>query len=283
MKIVRIGKRRFRFKTSYNEFDLLEIKQWFCYINKLESLKNVFNNIKTQQDSILTLLEQGLDEQYQKEEIKLDSEENEVLFDMALVYIDMLDILCYGNCKAYLENSKGITRIQIQNTLKYLCESLEDFISYFNSVPAIEVFKHKPKGNLFSRKYIVPDFERITVMRDALASVQIQMSLQEKEQIGIGNWTNITKFIALIARPQKHDLSFDPDSFINLKDLEGKNWSDRAIYYQEKLLKQAEKNETLFENLSLPIAIGILKQYEKKKLKHQEDGRLYSSEKVKSN
>jgi len=280
---IKIQSKYWSFKDSYNDFTITDIKNWMSAISKIEKISEQIQGEAEKHDALYSLVDMGLGNQamQQSEEIELNIDFNKI--NLAEQMINLLWVCSnQKSIKFYLENTNGITYAILTELVQAILDKYGAFVDYFNSCKSVEVFKHKSKQGYIMKKYKVQDMDKNTLMRDALATVQSQTAFNYKLEISGGAWDNICRFVALVARPikQEFEISFSRKSFINANEISSLNYSDRATIYQQALEKDVNKRSIFFENLLLPIAIGVLMCYEKKKQKLEKDGKIYLVEAV---
>lgn len=266
--IIKICKKRLRIKTSFDKFTLTDIKAWWKAVEIIEGLYEERKGIASKYEKIENTIDQLTPEQYDNQMRFTEALADSCRARLTLSYIQLISVASSTKgCQKFLESTDGTTHDSMENAAEIIIKKLGDFIEYFESCGCVEKFKHVGKG-WYPRSYKVHSMDNNTLMRDALASVQVSTALDFKNEIGIGRWDNICKFVALVARPkgQSFEMAFSNKSFINSKELKGMDSCDKLQYYQQVLDKSVEGREKHFQNLPLPIAIGVIKEYEKKKL-----------------
>jgi len=264
---IQIQNKNFKFKSSYNDFTLIDIKKWMPILAELERLNSELLAKIAEYDAVIELVDMGMSEQAEDESRVIESELDFIRMELSEAMISLLCVCCKDpKLRSFIEN-----KLNYQSLISIVEEVMKaygDFVSYFNSCPMIEVFTHKGQNAWIGRTYKVHDMDRNTVLRDALATVETSIAFNYKLEVSSGAWDSICKFVALVARPikQQHEIAFDKKSFINAKEVAGLSNSDKLTLYQKKLNESVEKRYKLFENLPLPIAIGVLMMYEKKKM-----------------
>ncbi len=265
---IKIGSKVWSFKDSYDNFTLIDIKKWMPIVAEIERLNADMQAEIQKYDGLSSLVDMGMSEQAEIEADRIDFDIDFIRINLASQMIDLLDVCCnQKGIKFYLENTDGVTYPILVEITQAIANKYGAFVDYFNACQMVEAFKHRSKKDWVSKRYKVQDMDKNTLMRDALASVQAQTAFNYKLEISAGAWDNICKFVALVARPikQEFDIAFSNKSFINSKALASFNHADKATFYQQELDKDVEKRCADFENLLLPVAIGVLMCYEKKK------------------
>lgn len=267
--IAQIQNKTFKFKSSYNDFNLIDIKKWVNNWAGIDILKKELDGLIGQYDGLKELVDLGMSAQAEDEERVISSELDFVRMELSELMKGLLEVACPDkNLKKMLHNTEGINYPYLRDKVNEINAIYGDFVEYFNNCPLVESFYHKGQNAWIGRTYKVHDMSRNTVLRDALATVETSIAFNYKLEVSQGAWDNICKFVALVARPikQEHEIAFEKKSFINAKEVAGLSNSDKLTLYQKKLNESVEKRYKLFENLPLPVAIGVLRMYEKKKM-----------------
>lgn len=264
--IIKIGNKKLRIKSSFSQFTLADIKAWWAAVEVIESLEEERKLIAAKYEQIEKTIDQRTAEQTENEIRYVETLADVLKSKLSLAYIQIISSVAKKGTQEYLENTNGITHEHILSIASALVNQVGDFFKYFESVECVEKFKHVGEG-WYPKSYKVHGMDSQTLIRDALASVQISTALDFKNEIGIGRWDNICKFVALVARPkgQSFEMAFTHKSFINSKVTKGMDPGEKLSFYQQVLDKSVEGREKHFKNLPLPIAIGVIKEYEKKK------------------
>ena len=267
--IIKLGGKRWRFKTSFDEFTLEDIKRWMpSYSRALEIEDELLESAK-RYDAVTELIDLGLNELADDEQMQIDVDVNLLYSEQVAKLIEMLSVLCYSKSfNSFAQNSNDVNRLLLKDCVNILLVKVGDFTDYWNECKPVESFKHNKKGFLsIAKAYKVHDMDRNTLMRDALASYQAATALTNKNELDSGSWDNICSFVATLVRPSKqvNEIAYSNDSFIHASKLKGMSFSDKESYYKQKIENEVRKLEKRFVNLKLPIAIGVLKEYFKKK------------------
>lgn len=273
---IKIGSKTWRFKDSYNDFTLIDIKKWMPILAEIERLNALFSETVARYEGLGALVDMGMSEQADQEANDIDSDLDDIRINLTESMMQFLEVCCTNKgIKYFLENTAGITYPILVDITQAIANQYGGFVDYFNSCKMVESFTHRSKKDWLSKKYKVQNMDKTTLMRDAIASVESQMAFQYKLEVSAGAWDNICKFVAIVARPtkQENEIDFSDKAFINAKKLTGLSPSDKAAFYQQQLEKSVNERCEAFENLPLPIAIGVLLMYEKKKQIAASDGK----------
>jgi len=262
------GGTTFNFKESFGEFSLETIKEYMSIHDDTEELIKEHNSLlkkvqdiipsdKTSEDDIGTLL-------------VLDSELAEIQHKLTGKRTDLLCILCNNNDFGdFAVNTAGVDYEIIKVALTHCLEKLGGFTDFWDSIPPVESFKMRMKGSLLRKKFKVHHFDKTTLYRETLASMQAQKALNHKTKLDSGSWDDICSFVAMIVRPanEVEEISFTRKAFVQSKETKGLSHSDKLAVYVERFEKVWKKRAKTFKNLPLPIAIGVLKDFFQKKKK----------------
>lgn len=258
---IKIGPKFFKFKNSFNDFNLEDIKIYMQLHDKLEEKELIWENKSKQ-------LEVNKDV---KQILQLSADMDAVDMEKNAIYMDLLLLLAQKKekLKHYLETKKGITNGIIKACVRALLQHYGNFTDYWNSCPPVESFKIKVPGRLFYQTFKVHDMDKTLLLRETLANFQAQQALNEKIRLSAGSWDGIYKFLAIIVRPknQIEEVSITKNAVVNTKELKGFDMTQQLEYYKERLEANWEKRAAYFDKLKINIAIGALKCYWKKKAK----------------
>jgi hypothetical protein len=260
------GGTRFKFKESFGEFTLTTIKEYMSIHDDTEKLIEDHNEIlkkvqditpsaKTQQDDVANLID-------------LDSQLSEIQFNLTGKRIDLLCILCNdASFRDFVENTDGVSYGVIKAALEHCLKKIGGFTDFWDSVPVIESFKVKMKGSLLRKKFKVHHFDKTSLYRETVASLQAQRALNHKTKLDSGSWDDICQFVAMIVRPSNEleEISFTRKAFIKGKKTKGLSHSDKLSLYIERFEAVWKKRAKTFKNLPLTIAVGVLKDFFQKK------------------
>ena len=114
---------------------------------------------------------------------------------------------------------------------------------------------------------MVHKFDKTTLYRETVASLQAQRALNHKTKLDSGSWDDICDFVSMIVRPsnQIEEISFTKKAFIGGKKLKGLSHSDKLALYIERFEDAWKERAKTFQDLPLDIAIGLLKGFFEKK------------------
>lgn len=256
---VKFGKKEFKFRSSFEEFDLVVIHEYMTAMDQYDSY------IKKYEDNALLIASLPSDRVGRIGE--LIAEGDAITMQIHSSKIKILHSLCISAGFSYFATStKGVDYDIIHDAAQALINKLGHFDVYWNTCPTIQSFTHKPKKKLFKKNYCIHEMEGNTIVRTEMAAKQLKQAFEHKKQLDSGKWDRISEFCAVIARPllQKDEIA-KANSFVTFEELKGMNHSDRLAYYSDKLMKAKTKLTVDFKNLSLPIAIGLIKEFWKKK------------------
>ena len=143
-------------------------------------------------------------------------------------------ILCKdASFRDFVMNTNGIDYPLIKTALSFCLEKIGGFTDYWNSCPVVEEFKMRIKGSLLRKKFKVHHFDKTTLYRETVASLQAQRALNHKTKLDSGSWDDICDFVSMIVRPsnQIEEISFTKKAFIGGKKLKGLSHSDKLALY----------------------------------------------------
>lgn len=275
---IQFGRKSFRFYSSFSEFNLSTVKDYMTaydeYDKQLQKFKDKTNLVASLPDDRVERL------------IELSAEIDDITMQLHSAKIEILQSVCLKDSFSYFAtNTKGVDYEIINTALLHIVDRLGHFDKYWDSCPPVNSFKHKPPKSILSKHYAVHSMDSNTVIRTEMASMQLKQAFKYKNQLDAGKWNNICNFCAVITRPllQKDELG-KKDSFIKIKELKSMNHADRLAYYSKKLIASQEKLAEKYSNLPLSIAIGVIKEFWKKKNEiHEYYDQIYkSSEKVRT-
>ncbi len=265
--LIQIQNKKFKLKDSYNDFTLIDVKAWVNAMADIERLNAEYTAKIGEYDGLKEMVDMGMTEEAEVEAMVIESDLDFLRMQMCDSMITALSVACKDSkLRSFCENK--VNYKSLVSITETVLKTYGDFVEYFNACPLVESFYHKGQKSWIGRTYKVHDMDRNTVLRDALATVETSIAFNYKLEISSGAWDNICKFVALVARPikEQQEIAFEKGSFLNAKSLAGLTNSEKLTMYQKALNDSVEKRYKLFENLPLPIAIGVLRMYEKKKM-----------------
>ena len=237
---IQFGNRKFKFKSSFSDFNLSDIKIYMSNHKEVEDLiekyEPVVNKITELQENlekcavklhkvkrILRFFElypdcitdkrekfsehcikyySNLSEQATKELIHQDSIASDLQFKLTTKRIDMLCMMCSSKSfRSFVENKRGLTYQHIKDSLKFIFEKLGSFNDYWELCPIVEEFSVAMPRKFFRRKFKVFDMNKNTLLRETLAGIQAQRAFNYKSKLDSGFWDHICTFTAMIVRP----------------------------------------------------------------------------------
>jgi len=203
---------------------------------------------------------------------KLNEEAKDLQSQITNLKTQMLIQLCNSSFfESFCLHTKEVDREVIAEVYGAIMKSLGHFDKFWDSCPDVETFTHGTAPWLFfwkrKEKFKVHELHSTTLIRETMAAEQARLAMTNKNRLDSGIWDNICKFIAILVRPEseKDEIAFTNKSFVNAYKLRGLDFQGKLNYYLTKLDAVWVKREEQFKDLPLPIAIGVLNEYFKKK------------------
>lgn len=258
---IQFGRKSFRFCNSFSEFDLSNISSYMKAYDKYEKELQKFN------DNVHKI--SSLPSDRIERIIELSAENDQIIMQLHSCKIEILQSICTSKKFTYFAtNTKGVDYDVINQALLNIINKLGHFDDYWDRCPPVNSFTHKSPKCIFKKHYAVHEMDSTTVVRAEMASIQLKQAFNHKKQLDAGKWDNIKSFCAVITRPllQKDEIA-KKRSFVKIRELKGMNHADRLAFYSKKISETQDNLAEIYDNLPLPIAIGVVKEFWKKKMK----------------
>lgn len=269
------GRKKFRFKSSFSEFDLENTK---AYMSAYQDYDAAMLELEDN-----TRLVAGMDSVNYLRLQELSAKNDEIIMQIHSAKIAILQSVCTSKTfTQFCEDTRGVDYEIINQAAHAVTEKLGNFDTFWDNCPPVNSFKHRAKKKLFAKNYCLNEMDENTLLRTHLATMQLKQAFVHKEQLDSGKWDDICSFCAVIVRPLLQSTEIgSKGAFVQHKELKGMNHADRLSYYSQLLEKQQKELTKAFENLSLPVAIGLIKEFWKKKMKSRRIMTRYTSQAVK--
>ena len=263
MKSIQFGRKIFKFKSSFSEFNLDDVKEYMAAYEQYENCLKEYNDTY--------LLVQGLKSSEVERIRVLQADIDDCIIKIHQSKVAILQSLCKSSQFTFFaENTVGVDYDLINQALSFLSKNLGDFTSFWDACPPVNSFSFRPKGSLLRKNYCIHDMKNNTVVRAEMASNQLKLAFSIKSELDASKWDNINLFCAVITRPlsQKKEIG-RKDYFVNSKKLKGLSFSERLTFFSEQLSEYQQNTANKMEVLSLQVAIGLIKEFWKKKANYQ--------------
>lgn len=281
MHKIKIGSKTWKFRSSFNDYNLSNIKDYMRIHDEMDKVRNEY--MKVYEDITTKKEVQGMEIDIYK--FSRVGDLSSLQMKLHLIRISFLSSMCITPDKFqdFALNTAGVDKEIIDTCLDALFTQLGAFNDFWEEVPPIESFKHS-KGRFLKTKYKVHDMDKTTLYRETMSYQLAEAAMSHRGKLDLGVWDDICKFVSILVRPSNEveEISFNKKAFLKGKKIKGLSNTEKLNSYIDKLEEVSNKRAKQFEALPLPIAIGVLKCYFEKKNRSEKNTTEYTRDHLKS-